>query len=110
MESLTDDAFGVDEKATVGALCGALYSLLGEDVSAQQEALEFFQSYGLVPSAAKTDTTLTGNLADHILENFSYAVDIEYASDPSLADNYDALTRGELAEIVTAYTLPLLEE
>lgn len=110
MESLTDSAFGVDEKATVGALCGALYSLLGEDVSAQQEALEFFQSYGLVPSAAKTDTALTGNLADHILENFSYAVDIEYASDPSLADNYDALTRGELAEIVTAYTLPLLEE
>ena len=110
MDPLTDDTFGVDERATVGAMCGALYSLLGEDVSAQQEALEFFQYYGIVPSAAKTDTALTGSLADHILASFSSAVDLDYASDPSLADNYDDLTRGELAEIITSYTLPLLEE
>ena len=110
MDSLTDDTFGVDEKATVGALCGALYGLLGEDVSAQQEAMEFFQSYGIVPAAAKTDTSLSGALADQILAMFSYAVDLDYESDPSLPDNYNTLTRGELAEIIMAYTLPLLEE
>ena len=110
MDALTDDTFGVDEKATVGAICGALYSLLGEDVSAQQEAMEFFQSYGIVPAAAKTDTALTGSLADHILSNFSWAIDLNYDSDAALADNYNVLTRGELAEVITAYTLPLLEE
>ena len=110
MDPLTDDTFGVDEPATVGALCGALYSLLGEDPSAQQEALEFLQSYGLVPAAAKTSTPLTGNLADSILGNFSWAIDIDYESDPSVAGSYDTLTRGELAEIVMAYTIPLLEE
>ncbi len=110
MDPLTDDTFGVDETATVGALCGALYSLLGEDESAQQEALEFFQSYGIVPTAAKTDTALSGGLADQILADFSYAVDIDYVSDPSLAADTATLTRGELAEIITAYTIPLLEE
>ena len=110
MDPLTDDSFGVDDPATVGALCGALYSLLGEDESAQQEALEFFQSYGLVPSSAKTGTALTGGLAAHILSGFSYAIDIEYEADPSLEEDNDVLTRGELAEVLAAYTIPLLEE
>ena len=72
--------------------------------------MEFFQSYGIVPAAAKTDTALTGSLADHILSNFSWAIDLNYDSDAALADNYNVLTRGELAEVITAYTLPLLEE
>ncbi|MBQ3920731.1 MAG: hypothetical protein II689_00705, partial [Firmicutes bacterium] len=108
MDPLGETVFGVDEKATVGELSGALYALIGGDYTAQQESIDFFAQYGIIGSGTSASEVLTGKAADSILSSFSAAVSVPYKSDKSLTDK--PLTRGELAEIIMAYTLPLIEE
>ena len=75
---------------------------------ARQESIDFFAQYGIIGSGTSASEVLTGKAADSILSSFSAAVSVPYKSDKSLADK--PLTRGELAEIIMAYTLPLIEE
>ena len=105
MSPAEDARFGVDEAATVGDLAGALYGMIGGDISAQEEALAFYAGYGvLAPDAAVSDE-LTGAETDAALAIFSQLIEVEYESDPDASA--EALTRGELAEILTAYLVAL---
>ncbi|MBO6011581.1 MAG: hypothetical protein J6P71_07280, partial [Oscillospiraceae bacterium] len=67
MAPVGEDIFGVDEDATVGELAGMLYALLDGDPAAQDEAINTFVQYGIVPGDAAADTVLTGADADAIL-------------------------------------------
>ena len=101
-----ENTFGVDDDATAGELAGALYALIGGDVSAQDEALELFASYGIVPGNMAAGDPLGGTQAQNVLASFSQAVELEFS--PDAGASADTLTRGELAEILMAYALPLM--
>ncbi len=101
-----ENTFGVDDDATAGELAGALYALIGGDVSAQDEALELFAEYGIVPRKMKAADPLTGAQAQDVLASFSEAVEVDFTPDAGVSA--DTLTRGELAEVIMAYTLPLM--
>ena len=107
MDPLDGTVFGVDETATIGDLAGALYSLLGGAPSDLDEAIPLFQEYGILLANAKAESALTGRTTDNVLALFSEAVEVPYERDRSLGS--ETLTRGELAEILMSYTLPLLE-
>ena len=90
-----------DDEATIGDLAGALYALIGGDIKAQDEALELFAQYGIVPASWKSSIGLSGANAQAFIANFSQAVGVEYAKDETAAG--DILTRGQLAEILMTY-------
>jgi hypothetical protein len=100
MGMLDEENFGVDEAATVADLAGALYAVIGGDAAAQDEAVETLASYGILDPAATADGELTGASAADILAVFSQAVGVELAPE---AGSDDALTRGELAELLMDY-------
>ena len=101
MPAKTADTFGVDDDATIGDLAGALYALLDYDMNAQEEALELFAQYGIVPSSWKASIPLSGANAQAFLANFSQAVGVDYTKDENAGG--DILTRGGLAEILMSY-------
>ena len=100
--------FGVDTEATVGELAGALNVIIEGDMAAQEEALQLFASYGIVPGDWKITDPLTGKDAQRFLENFSQAVGAAYTADKNAADA--VLTRGELAQVIMAYCNYLEEQ
>ena len=106
MAPAADDRFGVDDGATQGELAGALYGLIGGDVEAQEDAIAFLSQFAIFSATAKTDDPLTGVEAQRILTRFSLAADVDFTSDSSATA--DALTRGELAEVLMAYVEPLI--
>ncbi len=108
MVAREDGSFGVDDPATIGDLAGALYSMIGGDPAAQEEAVEFFQDYEIIPATASADTELNGKDVDLILADFSMAVEVEYEHIPGAKPK--PVTRGELAEMLTTYAEPLLIE
>ena len=91
--------FGVDDAATVGDLCEALYVLIGGAPNAPADGLETMQQYNIVPADAAVDTELTHGLNDQIMNTFAQlAMGAEL---PAMAteENVDtAMTRGELAQ------------
>ena len=101
MAPKTEDTFGVDDEATMGDLAGSLYALLGGELDAQDEAMELFAGYGIVPASWKSSIALSGSNAQAFIANFSQAVGVDYTKDESASG--DILTRGELAEILKVY-------
>ena len=106
MSPAGEDAFGVDDKATAGDMAGALYALLGYDMTARDEAMTFFAGYGIVPDSWTADEELTGADAQDFLDYFSQAVGVPYTKD---AGDDAVLTRGELAELLMTYVKALEE-
>lgn len=100
MSPVGEDVFGVDEDATVGELAGMLYALIGGDAAAQDEAIDTFAQYGILPGDGIAEAVLTGANADAILASFSAAVGAPYS--PAGAGN-EAVTRGELAQLFLDY-------
>ena len=100
MAPAEENAFGVDQPATVGDLAGAIYVLIGGSLGDAQEAIATLGAYGIVSPDAQADTALTQGDADAILVNLMAAMGAEGAYPPS-AENADLpLTRGALAELL----------
>ena len=100
MAPAEENAFGVDQPATVGDLAGAIYVLIGGSLGDAQEAIATLGAYGIVSPDAQADTALTQGDADAILVNLMAAMGAEGAYTPS-AENADLpLTRGALAELL----------
>ena len=105
MAPLTDDTFGVDDPATLGDLCAALYVLIGGNPNQPADAHAFLAGYGLVPADSTPETPLTNQLSDSVIIDYAMAVfGVEMTSDVT-EENADAvMTRGELAEEVYVLT------
>ena len=101
MDALDAALFGVDETATVGDLAIALYVLVFDGDADGQTAIDTFAEYGVTNGSEKADDALTGKAADSLLANFSEAVGVGYTKNAQAGA--ETLTRGELAEIITAY-------
>ena len=97
--------FGVDEPATFGDAAIALYALGIEDTKDAEMALTEIAGYGILPSSALVDDQLTGADFENALAVFSSLVGVSY--EKSGADD-TVITRGQLAEMIMDYTLPLL--
>ncbi len=106
MEPVGETSFGVDETATVGDLAIALYVLAFDETTDGQDAIDNFAEYSIMSKNAKADDPLTGKAADNLLAKFSDAVGVDYAKDPEASAN--PITRGELAELITAYCYALM--
>ena len=106
MAMLDEENFGVDAEASMGDLAGALYALIGGDAAAQDEAVDFLASYGLVDPASTAADALTGAAMEETLANFGEAIEFPY--EPVGADDA-VLTRGELAEVLMVYVEALEE-
>ena len=102
-----NNVFGVDDTATVGDLCGALYALIGEDGTSQYSAIYFLQQYGIVSKDYNVSDELTGPIANEILDYFTQAIQCDYVYKMPYKK---AVTRGELAEIIMGYYDSLPEE
>ena len=102
-----NNVFGVDETATVGDLCGALYALIGEDGTSQYSAIYFLQQYGIVSKDYNVSDELTGPIANEILNYFTQAIGEDYTYRMPYKK---AVTRGELADIIMSYYDSLPEE
>lgn len=100
MAPASDEAFGVDLDATAGELAGMLYALIGGDPAAQDEAIETFVSYGILPGDMTADVTLSGSDVEDILSVFSEAVGVPFEA---VEASSETMTRGELAERFLAY-------
>lgn len=99
MDPLAEDAFGVDEPATHGDLYAAVNVLIGGGKDAN-EALATLSEYGL----ANADVDLSAPIApDDVWILFSGLVG---QSVPTLIETADpdAVTRGEFAEMLKAFT------
>ena len=105
MKPVDDVSFGSENEATVGELAGALYMLVGGDVEAQDEAIEFLAEYGIIPGSSASGDVLTATNAELILANFSEAIGVPYEGSSEAAD--DPLTRGGLASVLAAYVQTL---
>ena len=101
MQPKDDANFGVADEATLGDLAGALYGLIGGDVSAQDEAVTTLAGYGILPADGTAADALTGAAADAVLAAFSEAVGVPYEANAEAGE--EPLTRGALAGILTAY-------
>ena len=97
--------FGVDDTATAGDAAIALYALGIEDTKDAALALSEISSYGIIPSSALVDDPLTGAAFEDYLAAFSALVGVPY--EKTGAED-TVITRGELAEMIMEYTLPLL--
>ncbi len=106
MAMSTETEFGAKNTAAVGDLAGALYSVLGGDASEQDEAVEFLASYGMLPANAAAADALSEAGAMDILSAFSEALGLTFEADPTVSE--ELLTRGELAEVIMAYTGSLM--
>ena len=96
-----DTVFGVEDGATVGDLCGALYVLIGGDMYAPEDGLATMQQYGIVDAAAQVDDALTGSACEQILSVFTTAIGMEYTPDAEAGE--EVMTRGDLAQKVLDY-------
>ena len=105
MYPVEDTVFGVEETATLGDMAIALYALGIGDISDGQEALDTLAEYGILPEGS-AEEPLTDKGVEDALAAFSEAVGVSYKKDP--AATAEGLTRGELAERITDYTLPLM--
>ncbi len=101
-----DTAFGVDADATLGDMAIFLYALGIEDIEDGQEALDTLAEFGILPKGASAGDPLTAKAVESALASFSSQVGLSYKKDASAAE--DVLTRGELAEKIYDYTLPLM--
>ena len=100
MAPAEENAFGVDQPATVGDLAGAIYVLIGGSLGDAQEAIATLGAYGIVSPDAQADTALTQGDADAILVNLMAAMGAEGAYTPSAENGDLPLTRGALAELL----------
>ena len=96
-----EDSFGVDDTATLGDLAGALYAAIGGDASVPDEAVATLAQYGIVDATGSASDELTGVTADAVLDIFSDAIQIPYEANAEASD--EALTRGELAEVLKGF-------
>ena len=97
--------FGVDNTATMGDAAIALYALGIDEEHDPEIALNEISGYGILPGSAVVDDPLTGAAFEDALAVFSSLVGVPY--EKSGADD-SVLTRGELAELIMNYTMPLL--
>ena len=97
--------FGVDNPATMGDAAIALYALGIDEEHDPQVALDTIAGYGILPGSALVDDPLTGAAFEDALAVFSSLVGLPY--EKSGADD-TVITRGELAELIMTYTLPLI--
>ena len=91
-----DGSFGVDESATLGDLAGALYALMGEDPTAQDEAVELLSSYGILPPTAGAADELTDAVMEQTLTTFSQTVQVPFQPREDVTE--DVVTRGALSQ------------
>ena len=106
MYPVSQTAFGVDEDATLGDMAIFLYALGIEDIEDGQEALDTLAEFGIMPKGASADDPLTQKAAETALSSFSQAVGVSYKKDATATEN--VMTRGELAQKVYDYTMPLI--
>ena len=90
-------SFAPDENAVAGELYAALYVVIGGAPNAEEEAMETFAQYGLVPAGVTGDTELTFGLRNQIMSAFGAAVEMEL---PAIGAGQEELvmTRGQLAQ------------
>ena len=99
MAACEDGSFGVDEPATLGELASALCQLGGLPAGSEAEAVEALAQYGILPADSQADEALTAQTAADALAAFSAAIGLELA--PEVPG--DALSRGDLAEVLYGY-------
>ncbi len=102
MRPAEEETFGADQESVLGDLCGALYGMLGGDASASEEAVSFFAENGLIPEGCSVSDVLTGESVENVLSVFCQAVGLPYEADSAASES--AITRGELAEILMAFS------
>ena len=108
MKPVEETVFGVDQEATVGDIAIALFTLgFGEAPADAAEAIEALSDHGIVPASAAPEEKLTGKAAETALESFSKAVEVPYSRNEDAKE--EAITRGELAELLKAYVEPLMQ-
>jgi Zn-dependent M16 (insulinase) family peptidase len=105
MYPATKTTFGVDAPATKGDAAIALYALGIEDIKDPDQAISELASFGIFSSSDLSSDPLTGADFENCLSVFSSLVGVSY--EKTEAEN-TAVTRGELAEMIMEYTLPLL--
>ena len=97
MGLVSEDAFGVDEPATVGDAMAAMYVMIGGPLDGE-EATAFFADYGL--SAGGAEDPITEAQAAQALSDFATLVELEW----SMEGAGDApLTRGDLAALLMRF-------
>ena len=87
-----EDAFGVDDEATVGDFLGALYILIGGTSADAQACLDTLVSYGLADASTDLNAPLTEGYAAGLLASLGS----EFSTD----DPDHVMTRGELANLL----------
>ncbi|MBR6185905.1 MAG: insulinase family protein [Clostridia bacterium] len=98
MAAKGEDTFGVEDPATVGDLCGALYVFAGGPANAPEEATEFFASYGLVPADYTVDTPITFADCDQIVVQLFALMQFPLENGSVCEITDQPMTRGELAQ------------
>ena len=97
MSARSEEAFGIEENATVGDLAAAFYLAIGGPAGAPEEAVPALAGFGLLPGDWTVDTELTGAMYQQFITTFSALAGAELDSTLP-ADAADRpLTRGELA-------------
>ncbi|MBO4837490.1 MAG: insulinase family protein [Clostridia bacterium] len=98
MVPASDDAFGVDEPATVGDLVGAFYVMIGGPAGNPEEAVAYLGQFGIVPDGAEAGTEMTHGMSDQIFVAFGEAVGLPLEADEPNETTDQIITRGELAD------------
>ena len=106
MDPAEETAFGVNNTTTVGDLALALYRIGIGDSSDPQEALETLAQYGILAGKYKAGDPLTGKIVNRGLADFSAAIGVDFRNDPNAGEQ--PITRGQLAQLLMDYLLPLL--
>ena len=98
MAPASDDAFGVDDPATVGDLVGAFYVMIGGPAGNPEEAVAYLGQFGIVPDGAEAGTEMTHGMSDQIFVAFGEAVGLPLEADEPNETTDQIITRGELAD------------
>lgn len=102
LSAVSDEAFGVDEQATMGDMVSAMYIIVGGDGNFD-DGVAMLSEYGIVPSSLNADDVVTvGELAAYG-NNYCYALgldayegtDIEGSIEYMSENGYLQLTPGE---------------
>ena len=109
MAPKAEDAFGVEEKATVGELAAALYAMVGGSRD-EDEAMAVFGQYGMV-SPDEKDNVLTRGAAGSLISSLLQVLGAEMPPvDGSAYTDYDGSQNGILACIEYGVMSPVAAE
>ena len=102
MPAAGETFFDLESEATVGDMAYALFTLGFSQTPADlDDARANLGAYGIMASCGDNEAALTGSAGQDALASFSMAIGLPYMRDPDASG--EALTRGELAQLIFDY-------